>query len=116
MRAAPEHVDFQLPNQHTRVRHLLDAIECVDAKLQAAIANIENDKAGKRVDFESAVAFLLPSCPVSRKQQKTSKNNVREISATTSGNSSFSSKSGIGQTGVHFRYYKPEEFKKLTLE
>ena len=41
------------------------------------------------------------------------KNNVGEISATTSRNSSFGSKSGIGETGVHFGYYKPAEFKKL---
>ena len=119
MRAAAEHVDFQLPNQHTRVGYLLDAIECDDAKLQAAIANIENDKSGKRVDFEAAVAFLLPSCPISRKRQKTTKTNVvgvSEISATTGGNSSFGSKSGIGETGVHFRYYQPAEFKKLTPE
>ena len=119
MRAAAEHVDFQLPNQHTRVGYLLDAIECNDAKLQAAIANIENDKAGKRVNFEAVVAFLPPSFPVSRKRQKTTKTNVGgvgEISATTGGNSSFGSKSGIGETGVHFRYHQPAEFKKLMLE
>ena len=73
MRAAAKRVDFQMPNQHTRVGYLQGAIECDDAKLQAAIANIENDKVSKRVDFEAAVAFLLPSCPVSQKRQKTTK-------------------------------------------
>ena len=43
-------------------------------------------------------------------------NNVGEISATTGGNSSFALKSGIGENSVHFRYYKPAEFKKLMLE
>ena len=116
MRAAVGHVNFQLPNEHTWVGYLINAIECNDAKLQAAIANIKNNKAGKRVDFEAAVMFLLPTCLVTQKLQKTYKRGVSEISLTTTKGSSFGSKSGIGERGVQFRYYKPNEYKKLTLE
>ena len=116
MGAAAEHVDFQLPNEHTQVGYLIDAIKCNDAKLQAVISNIENNKAGKCVDFEAAVAFLLPTCPVTQKRQKTYKRGVSEISSTTTKGSLFRSKSGIGETGVHFTYYKLNEYKKLTLK
>ena len=34
-----QHVSYQLPNEHTRARYLLDAIECNDPPLLAAIAN-----------------------------------------------------------------------------
>ena len=31
MQAAAEHVTYQLPNEHSRVEYLLDAIQCNDA-------------------------------------------------------------------------------------
>ena len=38
-----EHVTFQLPNPHSRVGYLLDAIQTLDAGLQAAMASIRTD-------------------------------------------------------------------------
>ena len=43
MSACAEHVQYQLPNEHSRVGLLIDAIQCVDAGLQAAMANIKTD-------------------------------------------------------------------------
>ena len=43
MQSCEVHVDFQLPNDHTCVGYLLDAIECDDAALLAVIANVEED-------------------------------------------------------------------------
>eukprot|EP00957_Ditylum_brightwellii_P134783 10276154-Ditylum_brightwellii.AAC.1 len=65
MEAASQHVNFQLPNGHSYVGYLLATIENNDAGLQAAMANINSDQgAGRmRLDFEKAVAHLLPYCP-----------------------------------------------------
>ena len=67
------HVAYQLPNEHTRVGYLHDAIECNDPPLQAAIANIEEylgdgtyANHGKRNDFDKAVSYLLPKDPVAK--------------------------------------------------
>ena len=123
MKAAVQHVAFQLPNEHTRVTYILDAIECEDASLQAAMANIKGDTVvgGKRTDFELAAAHLLPEDPVARKRQST-KRPVADISAMdvdegppTRGKPS-DKRYGIGKTGVHFRYHTPDEYKKLPQE
>ena len=60
MQAAAEHVTYQLPNEHSRVGYLLDAIQCSDAGLQATMAYIKTEQAGLRNDFEGAATFLLP--------------------------------------------------------
>ena len=129
MQECSQHVEYQLPNAHTRVGYLLDAIECNDAPLQAALANVEDDTdvggtpanpiPGKRNDFETAVAYLLPKDPVVRKRVQGNKRNVNEISETDGDKveiSSSSLKPGIGKTGVHLRWHKREEFRKLSKE
>eukprot|EP00957_Ditylum_brightwellii_P022354 1686834-Ditylum_brightwellii.AAC.1 len=65
MEAASQHVNFQLPNGHSRVGYLLASIEHNDAGLQAAMANVNLDQGvGRmRLDFEKAVVHLLPYCP-----------------------------------------------------
>ena len=54
MKAACQHVDYQLPNEHTRVTYLLDALESNNYGFQAAMASIKGDNSlgGKRTDFE----------------------------------------------------------------
>ena len=44
MQSCTQHVQYQLPNEHSRVGYLLDGLENNDAGLQAAIANIEDEK------------------------------------------------------------------------
>jgi hypothetical protein len=70
MEACAEHVQYQLPNQHSRVGFLLDAIQNNDAGLQAAIASVRTDDGphGKRNDFEAAATHLLPYNPVAKKR------------------------------------------------
>eukprot|EP00957_Ditylum_brightwellii_P095929 7309117-Ditylum_brightwellii.AAC.1 len=65
MEAASQHVNFQLPNEHSRIRYLLASIENNDARLQAAMASINSNQGidKMRLDFEKAVAHLLPYCP-----------------------------------------------------
>ena len=120
MQACAEHVAFQLPNGHSRVGFLLDAIQCSDAGLQASMANIRTDKApgGMRSDFEAAAAHLLPYDPVAKKRTAANKRGIGLISATDADISatSASGKPGIGQTGVHLRFHTKSEYQALTSE
>lgn len=112
-------VPHQLPNERTRVIHLMDAIQCSDAPLQAAIAHIKsqsNDPDGIGNDFEEAAAYLLQFCPVSKKR-KTSGNertyNVSSVTTETRDEPVKKRKVNKGKTGVELRYYKPAEYRKL---
>eukprot|EP00957_Ditylum_brightwellii_P094215 7173396-Ditylum_brightwellii.AAC.1 len=82
MQQCSEHVDFQLPNQLTRVKYLVDGIECGDASLQASMDLVKNDdqSTGKMNNFEAAASFILPSDPVEKKSQSGTKRNNAEIS------------------------------------
>ena len=90
--------------------YVLEAIETNDASLQAAMALVRNDTAptGKRNDFEAMASFLLPHDPVAKK--RAAKRPQGEISAIDSS----TIKSGIGSTGVEFRYHTQSEYKKLS--
>ena len=127
MQECSQHIEYQLPNEHTRVGYLLDAIECNDTPLQVAMANVEDDTdaggtathrvPGKRNNFEPVVAYLLPTDPVERQRVQGNKRSVTEISEVTGEVIEISSiRPGIGKTGVHFRWYKAEEFRKLSKE
>ena len=43
MSACAEHVQYQLPNECSRVGFLIDAIQCADAGLQATMASVKTD-------------------------------------------------------------------------
>jgi hypothetical protein len=68
---------------------------------------------GKRVNFEDAAIFLLPSCSVVAKNPK---NNG--INAKVSGTDGATSGGTVlkGKTGVELRYHAPEKFAKLSKE
>ena len=86
--------------------------------MNAAIANVKADDSatGKRSDFEAMASYLLPYDPVMKKRLSSGKgdNNVSEITGEVS--STFGSKPGVGETGVHLRYHKREEYRALTDE
>ena len=88
MQACAEHVQYQLPNEHSRVGFLLEAIQCSDAGLQAAMASVKTDNGanGMRNSFEAAASHLLPYDPVAKKQAASSSYisamEGREIGAT----------------------------------
>lgn len=118
MQQCSAHVAFQLPNEHTRVTYLLDAIQCNDAPLQAAMALVRNDTepTGKMNDFEATASYLLPHDPVSKKRTAGTKRGVAEISDTSGAEASSTSagKPASGKTGVEFRFYQREDYFKLT--
>jgi hypothetical protein len=127
MRQCVEHITFQLPNERTRVACLLDAIQCNDPGLQAAMAQVRTDTdlvGGKMNDFEATASYLLPYDPVSKKRAAGAKRGLAsiadvsevdaaDISSVTHGGKS---KASIGKTGVEFRYYKPPEYNLLGAE
>ena len=69
MSASAEHVQYQLPNEHSHIGFLIDAIQCADTGLQAAMAGVKTDNGlhGLRNNFESAVSHLLPYDPEAKK-------------------------------------------------
>ena len=54
MSACAEHIQYQLPNEHYRIGLLIDAIQCADAGLQAAMTSVETDNGpyGLQNNFE----------------------------------------------------------------
>jgi hypothetical protein len=123
MEACAEHVQYQLPNEHSRVGFLLDAIQNSDAGLQAAIASVRTDDGPNcnRNDFESAATYLLPYEPVPKKRLSGSKREAGQISATDgmTDEVEISSTTGgkpAGKTGVHLRCHKRQEYNKLSKE
>ena len=66
---------------------------------------------GKNNNFEAAAAHLQPRCPVAcKKQSKKRPASVADVNISGVGAPS------IGKTGVHLRWYKFQEYKKLTKE
>ena len=126
MEQCSAHVNFQLPNKSTRVGYLLDGIECSDAPLQAAMALVRNDDAvnGKRNDFEATALFIVPHCPIARKHSTGNKCGMAQILDAVGkddkqppaevGAVSGSKKVSFGKTGVEFRFYKKQEYEKLS--
>ena len=108
---AATYVQFQLPNERSRVGFLIDNIQCSDADLKARIANIEANTNNMRDDFEATVTYLLPADPYAK--QRGRQNNTRaEISDVSLKGKGF----GTSKTGVDFRWYTPTEYSQLTAE
>ena len=109
MSACAEHVQYQLPNERSRVGIPIDAIQCADAGLQAAIASVKTDNGphGLQNNFERAVPHLLPYDPVAKKQATGIKQGSALISLTEVHGGPITtiatnnSKPSIGKTGVH---------------
>jgi hypothetical protein len=121
MAACAEQVQYQLPNEHSRVGFLLEGIQCADPGLQAAMASVKTDNGpnGLRNDFEATAAHLLPYDPVAKKRTAGSKHGAATISSLDTDDANVGSvqlKKSIGRTGVHLRYYKVDEYRKLTPE
>ena len=87
--ASAEHVQYQLPNEHSRVGFLLEVIQCSDAGLQATTA-----------------AHLLPYDPVAKKRSNGQKRGAAQISSVMDPTPNAIKKPSIGKPGVHLCYYK----------
>ena len=108
---ASQHVQFQVPNEHTRVGYLIDSIDNADAALQAAIASVRQNSNDTRDNFEKAAAILLPVDPFEKTVagKKSISFNVSALGA--------SNQFGRGETtGVDLRWYKADEYAKLSAQ
>ena len=83
MQASAEHVQYQLPNEHSRIGFLLEVIQCSDPGLQVAMASIKTDDGpeGMRKTFEATAAHLLPYDPVAKKRSNGQKRGAAQISS-----------------------------------
>ena len=83
MQQCAEHVEYQLPNEHTWVGYLLEGIQCSDVGLQAAMASVRTDDGptGMRNTFESAAVHLLSYNSVAKKCRNASKCDAGQISS-----------------------------------
>ena len=109
LQEAANHINFQLPTEHTRVGYLIDNIDNSDPDLRAAIASVRINTNGMRSDFEQTVAFLLPVDPYSKSRARNREKNPR-ISDVRLKNQQQS------KTGVDFRWHTPSEYRKLNKE
>ena len=110
-----QHVSYQLPDEETRVRHLLNAMTSADPGLLSAVAFAKTSDEHQN-DFEKTAACLLPCCPVAAKRAKATgnKRGHSDISALTADISAMDLKPRVGETGVELRWYKHDEWRKLT--
>jgi hypothetical protein len=96
----------------------MESINSVDPTVLAALAAVRQDETGKRVNFESAFAYLVVICPVEAKLAKKGKVTFQAgISgaegSTAAGLGGDAKKPGFGTTGVALRYHKHKDFMKL---
>lgn len=107
-----DHVDFQLLNSQTRVKHLSKAINCSGTYLQSSMAIIINyDRPGDKLgEFELAAAFI-PPCDQTAKMKLSQGNDEKcvFVSDVTSAALSISdsNKPSIEKTGVLIRRNNP---------
>ena len=118
MQASAEHMQYQLPNEHSRVGLLLEAIQCSDPGFQAAMASIKTDNGleGMRNNFEATATHLLPYDPVAKKRSSGQKRSSAQMSSVVDTSNTTMKKPSIGKTGVHLRYYKTSEYRNLNQE
>ena len=118
MQASAEHVQYQLRNEHSRVGLLLEAIQCSDPGLQAAMATIKTDNGpeGMRNNCEATAAHLLPYDPGAKKRSMGYKRSSTQISSIMEVSDATTKKPSIGKTGVHLCYHKNSEYRTLNQE
>ena len=130
MSQCARHIDYQLPNESTRVTFLHDNISCDYAQLQAAMALVRNDTntaTGKIHEFEATASFLLPHDLVIKKKASKDGYTISDMTGegedndndppTSTGNISGTKRKvrdGVESTGVSLRFHTRDEYAKLT--
>ena len=105
MMRAPQFVEYELPNDHTRAGCLIKSITNRDPSIVSAITHIQGNQ-HQRNNFEDAVDFLLLTAPKPKDQVP-----GHRISAL---NTNKPKKKGFGESGVELRYHSKQEYKKLS--
>jgi hypothetical protein len=110
---AAYHVPTVIPGPRQRVTLLLDSLKTENPKMLAGTAAIEQDEPHKRQNFESAVSFLLPFCPVADKNVR-----AKGLGVKVSGAAAEKPAGGVskGTTGVELRWHEPKIYATLPKE
>jgi hypothetical protein len=115
MTQCKRHIHVEVPSDFSRVTQLLDSIECDNPRLQAALSQIRTDDSptGLQNNFESAVAVMVPHCPV-QLGRSTKKRGAGAMISDVTGKPAPTLKVGKGKTGVDLRFHRTSEFVKLS--
>ena len=116
---AAEESDYQVPDERTRVTRLLKSIQTPHYYLQSAKVTVEND-AKKRENFELAADFLCRFAPkrkdnpggLYRVASINTDGDTHKISSTAS--EMRSELAQLDNIDVEIRFYKPDEWRKLS--
>ena len=108
MMRASQHVEYELPNEHTRVGRLIKSITSKEPAIVSAITHIQGSQT-QRNDFETAAEFLLLTAPSAG--NVTSTHRVSAINNHKGNNKN--GKKG-SETGIELRYYTKSEYNKLS--
>ena len=112
VRASQFH-EYEVPNGHTRVGRLLRSITTTESSTVSAKTHIQGDPE-KRNNFEAAADFLLLTCP---DKHPTPNVNTQRVSAanTNTQQSKYQPPYKKGpRTGVELRYYKMQQYRRLS--
>ena len=107
MQASAEHVLYQFSNEHSRVGFLLEAIQCSDPGLQAAMASIKTDnglEGHEEQNLRPQLLTLLPYDPVAKKRSSGQKRGSAQISSVMDPSTTTTKKPSIVKTGAHLCY------------
>ena len=116
---ASQFVQYEVPNDHTRVSRLLKSITSKDGAILAAITHIQGTPL-MRDNFEQAADFLLLTAPAPKEIMKryrisalASSNDDEGEDAPHNGSGKNKKNGGIGKSGVELRYHTRKEYGKL---
>jgi ribosomal protein L29 len=111
MRRSSDYVQYDVPNEHTRVGRLIKSITTKDPSILAAITHIQGSDV-QRNDFEAAADFLLLTAP----NNGNAPERVQRIAAVRDNRNKDKKKYGTGDSGVELRYHSQKEYQKLNRE
>ena len=107
---AAQQITYVPPNETSRVRYLLNSIQSSDPTICSGKTTIQAD-AAKKDNFELAADFLMTICPLPKHQGNTHRIAALKQQWGRKG------KVKIGpKTGVEIRFYKKDEWSKLSRE
>ena len=109
----------EVPSERARVEYLLKGVsECNDIQFKSMVATIqaqEDQDDGAYSSFERTAALLLKVCPVVKKSSGTKRVRFGQPEVDMAEAKSLANQIKKGpKTGVDIRYYRPNEYKKLS--
>ena len=107
---ATEHVQYEVPNEHTRVSRLLRSVQAGHIAAIAAAKTTIEAYPTKRDDFEEAADFLILNAPAGRAINQTLRISALE---SNSGNND-KTLDDYNHVSIDDRFYTKEEYGQLT--